>query len=180
MDYDYLNCPLCVRRHVTLELEPGLLLRWSQLSTSCTKPLESWRWREINLLASSQTNKSWLHQKINILEWSRPNSSQSVGWSEGSVAQKMPSVWQTWSTFGWANIAKSRCSVLIDFCPKRPSAGIQSKDALFWFKGGQKWAPGLCVFAHKRFQFFFQRNCLKMMLEIVLTQFSWSQITNNT
>lgn len=48
----------------------------------------------------------------------------------------------------------------------------------------QSFGSRVGISGHERFQFFFQRNCFKMRLEIVLTQFSWSQIlafsTNNT
>lgn len=53
----------------------------------------------------SASNKSRLRQKIKVLEWSRPGASQSVGRSEGSRAQEMPSVWQIWSSLS------QRCQV---------------------------------------------------------------------
>uniref|UniRef100_A0A8C5M8F6 Tc1-like transposase DDE domain-containing protein n=1 Tax=Leptobrachium leishanense TaxID=445787 RepID=A0A8C5M8F6_9ANUR len=87
---------------------------------------------------TSKSTREWLHQKkIKVLEWpsQSPDLNQiEILWSDlkRAVHRRWPHNLTDLDCFcngEWANIAKSRCAMLIDWYPKRLSAGIKSKGA---------------------------------------------------
>uniref|UniRef100_A0AAY5JWH2 Tc1-like transposase DDE domain-containing protein n=1 Tax=Esox lucius TaxID=8010 RepID=A0AAY5JWH2_ESOLU len=86
----------------------------------------------------SKSTKAWLHQKkINILVW--PSQSPDLNPTEHlwvdlkrAVHRRCPRNLTDLESFckeEWANIATSRCAMLIDSYPKRLSAVIKPKGA---------------------------------------------------
>uniref|UniRef100_A0AAY5KN16 Tc1-like transposase DDE domain-containing protein n=1 Tax=Esox lucius TaxID=8010 RepID=A0AAY5KN16_ESOLU len=101
---------------------------------------------------TSKSTKAWLHQKkINILE--SPSQSPDLnpiehlwGYLKRAVHRRCPRNLTDLERFckeEWANIATSRCAMLIDSYPKRLSAVIKSKGASTKFKGLHTYATRL-------------------------------------
>ena len=83
---------------------------------------------------TSKSTKAWLHQrKIKVLEWPSQNPIEHLwGYLKRAVHRRFPRNLTDLERFckeEWANIAKSRCAMLIHSYPKRLSAVIKSKGA---------------------------------------------------